>query len=99
MKCKKIVSGLLASAIITTSVFTGDFVTANAATVGESMPAPVATYDFNGTLDSNVGTTAKAYARAYGAYSGDITYVAGRNAAITSDTEDKAVQLGSYGLE
>lgn len=99
MKCKKIVSGLLASAIITTSVFTGDFVTANAATVGESMPAPVATYTFDGTLSSKEGTTAKAYARAYGAYSGDITYVAGRNAAITSDTEDKAVQLGSYGLE
>lgn len=99
MKCKKIVSGLLASAIITTSVFTGDFVTANAATVGESMPAPVATYTFDGTLSSKEGTTAKAYARAYGAYSGDITYVAGRNAAITSDTDDKAVQLGSYGLE
>lgn len=99
MKCKKIVSTLLASAIITTSVFTGDFVTANAATVGESMPAPVATYTFDGTLSSKEGTTAKAYARAYGAYSGDITYVAGRNAAITSDTEDKAVQLGSYGLE
>ena len=99
MKCKKIVSGLLASAIITTSVFTGDFMTANAATVGESMPAPVATYTFDGTLSSKEGTTAKAYARAYGAYSGDITYVAGRNAAITSDTEDKAVQLGSYGLE
>lgn len=99
MKCKKIVSGLLASAIITTSVFTGDFMTANAATVGESMPAPVATYTFDGTLSSKEGTTAKAYARAYGAYSGDITYVAGRNAAITSDTDDKAVQLGSYGLE
>ena len=99
MKCKKIVSGLLASAIITTSVFTGDLVTANAATVGESMPAPVATYDFNGTLDSNVGTTATAYARSYGTYSGDITYVAGRNAAIASGTDDKAVQLGSYGLE
>lgn len=99
MKCKKIVSGLLASAIITTSVFTGDFVTANAATVGESMPAPVATYTFDGTLSSKEGTTAKAYAQKYGAYSGDITYVAGRNAAITSDTEDKAVQLGSYGLE
>lgn len=99
MKCKKIVSTLLASAIITTSVFTGDLVTANAATVGESMPAPVATYTFDGTLSSKEGTTAKAYAQKYGAYSGDITYVAGRNAAITSDTEDKAVQLGSYGLE
>ena len=99
MKCKKIVSGLLASAIITTSVFTGDLVTANAATVGESMPAPVATYTFDGTLSSKEGATAKAYAKKYGAYSGDITYVAGRNAAITSDTDDKAVQLGSYGLE
>ena len=84
MKCKKIVSTLLASAIITTSVFTGDLVTANAATVGESMPAPVATYDFNGTLDSNIGTKATAYARSYGTYSGDITYVEGRNTAITS---------------
>ena len=99
MKCKKIVSGLLASAIITTSVFTGDFMTANAATVGESMPTPVATYTFDGTLSSKEGATAKAYAKKYGAYSGDITYVAGRNAAITSDTDDKAVQLGSYGLE
>lgn len=99
MKCKKIVSGLLASAIITTSVFTGDLVTANAATVGESMPTPVATYTFDGTLSSKEGTTATAYAKTYGAYSGDITYVAGRNAAITSDTNDKAVQLGSYGLE
>lgn len=99
MKCKKIVSTLLASAIITTSVFTGDFMTANAATVGESMPTPVATYTFDGTLSSKEGATAKAYAKKYGAYSGDITYVAGRNAAITSDTDDKAVQLGSYGLE
>lgn len=99
MKCKKIVSTLLASAIITTSVFTGDLVTANAATVGESMPAPVATYDFNGTLDSNIGTKATAYARSYGTYSGDITYVEGRNTAITSAVENKAVQLGSYGLE
>ena len=99
MKCKKIVSTLLASAIITTSVFTGDLVTANAATVGESMPAPVATYTFDGTLSSKEGTTAKAYAQKYGAYSGDITYVAGRNADAASGTDDKAVQLGSYGLE
>ena len=62
MKCKKIVSTLLASAIITTSVFTGDFMTANAATVGESMPTPVATYTFDGTLSSKEGATAKAYA-------------------------------------
>ena len=61
MKCKKIVSTLLASAIITTSVFTGDLVTANAATVGESMPAPVATYTFDGTLSSKEGTTAVSY--------------------------------------
>lgn len=63
------------------------------------MPTPIATYTFDGTLSSKEGTTAKAYAKTYGTYSGDITYVAGRNAAITSDTDDKAVQLGSYGLE
>ena len=37
--------------------------TANAATVGESMPTPVATYTFDGTLSSKEGATAKAYAK------------------------------------
>lgn len=90
MKCKKIVSTLLASAIITTSVFTGDFMTANAATVGESMPAPVAKYTFDDTLDGLNGAKATAYGSAISEYTGEVQYVEG--------VAGKALKFDGYGV-
>ncbi len=47
MKYKKIVSGLLACAMVVTSVFTGNVTTAKAA----EQPTPIGTYDFNTKKD------------------------------------------------
>lgn len=101
MKYKKIVSGLLACAMVVTSVFTGNVTTAKAA--GEAMPTPVATYDFNaaeGTVSPTEGTlkeNVEMYGKAFAAYSGGAKYGPGRNS--DTDPSDFSIQTGDYGLK
>lgn len=101
MKYKKIVSGLLACAMVVTSVFTGNVTTAKAA----EQPTPVATYDFNTKGDQvspDLGTGVKAQSSADGKsdvlpeYKRDlIKYVTGRS----GKAGDYAVDTqGKHGL-
>ncbi len=52
MRFKKIVSGLLACAMVVTSVFAGNVTTAKAEGEGAAAPVPVSTYDFNVSGDN-----------------------------------------------
>jgi len=100
MKYKKIVSGLLACAMVVTSVFTGNVTTAKAA----EQPTPVGTYDFN-TKESQVspdlgnGVTAKSSCGVNSDilldYNDPIKYVPGRS----GKAGDYAVDTqGKHGL-
>lgn len=94
MKCKKVISGLLSFAMVATSIFTGDMATTvNAAEV----PAPIATYSFDGeslSADEVSGNPEAAAATAmttgYSAYTGEVVYGEGR----TGEAGDKSVNLG-----
>ena len=91
MRYKKIVSGLLACAMVVTSAFAGNVATVKAE--GETaLPTPVAEYDFNGTLGEgeNAG---KAVVTKLGDYDGEVVYEAGRVEG------DQAVKLGDYGIK
>ncbi len=100
MKYKKIVSGLLACAMVVTSVFTGNVTTAKAA----EQPTPVGTYDFNtkeGQVSPDLGTNVVAKSSC-GAnsdilldYNDPIKYVPGRS----GEAGDYAVDTqGKHGL-
>lgn len=92
MKYKKIVSGLLACAMVVTSVFTGNVTTAKAA----EQPTPIATYNFDnlkvsaddGVLGSNV-TAVQGNNKNLAVYKGNVDFVTGRS----GKAEDKAVEL------
>jgi len=104
MKYKKIVSGLLACAMVVTSAFSGNVTTAKAA----EQPTPIATYDFNaaqdavspeiGTLKEGVdlvlGSKAGANTDELKKYEGNAQYGVGRS----GKTGDCAVKTGAYGL-
>lgn len=96
MKYKKIVSGLLACAMVVTSVFTGNVTTAKAA----AQPTPKATYNFNttGQVSPELGTGVEAKASpnktsdTLTAYNDPIKYVPGRSGKAGDyavDTEGK----------
>lgn len=100
MKYKKIVSGLLACAMVVTSVFSGNVTTAKAA----EQPTPIGTYDFNaaqGAVSPEIGTLAtgvkklKAAKNTLDEYTGDAVYGQGRS----ENVGDCAVKIGDYGLE
>lgn len=98
MKYKKIVSGLLACAMVVTSVFTGNVTTAKAA----EQPTPVATYDFNnlkvsaddGVLGSNI-TAVQGNNKSLAVYTGNVDFVTGRS----GKEGDKAVELKKNNAE
>ncbi len=54
MRFKKIVSGLLACAMVVTSVFTGNVTTAKAEGEGAADPVPVSTYNFDVSGDNGI---------------------------------------------
>lgn len=88
MRLKKIVSGILACAMVVTSVFVGDVSVVKAA----EQPTPIASYDFNDGLGEGV----TALTTGLNAYTGTPDMSAtGRSGA----DGDKAVKLGEYGLE
>lgn len=92
MKYKKIVSGLLACAMVVTSAFSGNVTTAKAA----EQPTPIATYNFDnlkvsaddGVLGSNV-TAVQGNNKNLAVYKGNVDFVTGRS----GKEEDKAVEL------
>ena len=88
MRLKKIVSGILACAMVVTSVFVGDVSVVKAA----EQPTPIASYNFNDGLGEGVA----ALTTGLNAYTGTPDMSAtGRSGA----DGDKAVKLGEYGLE
>ena len=100
MKYKKIVSGLLACAMVVTSAFSGNVTTAKAA----EQPTPIGTYDFNTKKDQvspDLGTNVVAKSSC-GAnsdilldYNDPIKYVPGRS----GEAGDYAVDTqGKHGL-
>ena len=96
MRFKKLVSGLLACAMVVTSVFTGDMAIAKAAEPEVkanviSPDDPLATYGFDGAL----GTGVTAIQKGLGAYKGNVEYVAGRSGEDT----DKALKTGNHGVK
>ena len=96
MRFKKLVSGLLACAMVVTSVFTGDMAVAKAAEPEAkanviSPDDPLAAYGFDGAL----GTGVTAIQKGLGAYTGNVEYVAGRSGEDT----DKALKTGSHGVK
>lgn len=98
MRFKKIVSGLLAGALVVTSMFTGNVVSAKAE--GAAVE-PIATYNFNATDSSSDGTLGDGVtliattASALNPYSGTPVYGQGRS----GDSNDKAIKTGNYGLK
>jgi Bacterial surface proteins containing Ig-like domains len=99
MRYKKIVSGLLACAMVVTSAFAGNVATVRAE--GEAdLPVPVSTYDFNATEDApTVGTMKEGVKAVLGQtnlpdYEGEFEYGAGRS----GEERDFAVSTGKYGL-
>ncbi len=82
MKLKKILSGVLAGAMVITSLYVGDAATAQAA--GAEL---VASYSFD---DETLGDGVKAQTTDYVDYEGDLAFGAGK--------KGKAVQLGDYGI-
>ncbi len=90
MRLKKIVSGILACAMVVTSVFVGDVTTVKA---DVTLPDPIAKYDFNEALADNV----EVFDKGLTTYSGTVSesdYVTGRSGA----DEDRALKLGKFGL-
>ncbi len=90
MRYKRIVSGLLACAMVVTSVFAGNVSTVKAE--GAELPAPVASYDFNGSLGEG-DAAGKAVVKGLGDYTGEVVYEDGLAQG------DKAVKLGSHGIK
>lgn len=94
MKFKKFVSGLLACAMVVTSVFTGNVTTAKAEGPAARTVTPedaVGTYNFDGTLGDGVVLQTKGL----NPYSGDAVYGQGK----TDFVDDKAVRTGTYGMK
>lgn len=98
MRFKKLVSGLLASALVVTTVFTGNVISAKAE---EAAVEPIATYNFNATDGSSNGTLGNGVtlvattANALNPYNGTAEYGQGRG----EESNDKAIKTGSYGLK
>lgn len=95
MKRKNLLSGLLAGALVLTSVVvpgTGKEVKAEEYDLTEGL---VASYSFDdeNLTDGQGGKDASAIVTGLGAYSGNLEYVTGYN------DSGKAIQLGDYGLE
>ena len=94
MKRKNLLSGLLAGALVLTSVVvpgTGKEVKAEEYDLTEGL---VASYSFDdeNLTDGQGGKDASAIVTGLGAYSGNLEYVTGYN------DSGKAIQLGDYGL-
>lgn len=94
MRYKKIVSGLLACAMVVTSAFAGNVVSAKAA----DEPVPVEVYNFENGLGEGVAPVVNGQDGSVPpAYEGETVFEDGRPAKEGAEA-GKAVKLGDYGL-